>query len=268
MLIVDCFMFYNEIDMLLYRINTLKDVVDYFVIVESKYTHSGKEKALFYDNNKNLFADYSSKIEHIILNDTPFKYPHVDYSKNEQWKNEHFHRNGIKNGIDNLNLNDEDILIISDLDEIPDINLLTRIKNNNLIINDIFSLSQDFYYYNLNSKMNQIWKMAKILPFKIYNSLNKTCQDIRHHNCMSIDRGGWHLSYFGDKYFIKNKIENFGHQEFNNEFYTNLEAIENRIINQVDLYNRPHEHIIKIPIKNNNYLPYKYEEFLAKYILY
>ena len=54
MLIVDCFMFYNEIDMLLYRINTLKDVVDYFVIVESKYTHSGKEKALFYDNNKNF----------------------------------------------------------------------------------------------------------------------------------------------------------------------------------------------------------------------
>lgn len=268
MLIVDCFIFYNEIDMLLYRLNSLKDFVDYFVIVESVYTHSGKEKELFYNDNKHLFSDHSSKIIHIILNDTPFKYPCIDYSKNEQWTNEHFHRNGIKNGIDSLHLTDEDILIISDLDEIPDINLLKNIKNNTLVIDDIFSLNQDFYYYNLNSKMSQIWNMSKILPFKIYKSVNKTCQDIRHYNGKSINNGGWHLSYFGDKYFIKNKIENFGHQEFNNELYTDLETIQNRILNQVDLYNRSHEHIIKIPIKKNNYLPYKYEEFLSKYILY
>jgi hypothetical protein len=261
-------MFYNEIDMLLYRLNSLNDFVDYFIIVESKYTHSGKEKSLYFNNNKHLFEEYIGKIVHVILDDAPFKYPAINYSRGEQWENEHFHRNGIKNGIERIGLNDEDILIISDLDEIPDINLLKSIKNNSLVIADIFSLKQDLYYYNLNSKMTILWDMSKILPFKTYKNLNKTCTEIRLHNCNSIENGGWHLSYFGDKYFIKNKIENFGHQEFNNELYTNLEAIHNSILNQVDLYNRPHGHIIKIPIKDNDYLPYKYKEFLSKYILY
>jgi len=268
MLIIDCFMFYNEINMLSYRLNSLKELVDYFIIVESRYTHSGKEKELYYHNNKHIFQEYNPKIIHIILDDAPFKYPNIDYLKNEQWKNEHYHRNGIKNGIEQLNLNDEDILIISDLDEIPDVDILSKIKNNTLLIDNIYNLNQDFYYYNLNSKISQIWNMSKMLPYKIYKSINKTCQDIRSHNGKSIDKAGWHLSYFGDKYFIKNKIENFGHQEFNNDFYTNLDAIENKIVNQLDLYNRPNEHIIKIPIKDNKYLPYKYEEFLSNYILY
>jgi len=268
MLIVDCFMFYNEIDLLLYRLNSLQEVVDYFVIVESKYTHSGKEKPLFYNDNKDLFKEFEPKIIHITLNDAPFKYPNINYSKHQQWDNEHFHRNGIKNGIDQLLLKDEDIIIISDLDEIPDRETLKNIKIGNLVINDIFNLKQDFYYYNLNSKMNEVWTYAKILSYRIYKSLNKSCQDLRCHNCRSLDKGGWHLSYFGDKHFIKNKIENFGHQEFNNELYTDLDSIQNKITNQIDLYNRSYERILKIPIKDNNYLPYKYEEFLEKYVSY
>ena len=53
--IVDCFTFYNELDMLTYRLNILNDVVDYFVLVESIHTHIGKEKPLFYQENKQLF---------------------------------------------------------------------------------------------------------------------------------------------------------------------------------------------------------------------
>ena len=202
-MIVDGFMFYNEIDMLLYRLESLKEFVDHFIIVESKYTHSGKEKQLFYNENKDLFKDYNSKIIHVMLDETPFVYPNIDYSKSEQWENEHFHRNCISRGIDKLKLSNEDIIIISDLDEIPDRNVLKNIKNGSVLIDNIYSLNQDLYYYNLNSKVCCSWNAAKILNYKTYISLNLSCQDLRHINCAVIDKGGWHLSYFGDKYFIK-----------------------------------------------------------------
>jgi beta-1,4-mannosyl-glycoprotein beta-1,4-N-acetylglucosaminyltransferase len=259
-------------DMLSYRLNSLNDVVDYFIIVESKYTFSGHEKQLYFNDNKELFKDINYKIIHVVLNDAPFKYPNVNYSKNEQWQNEHFNRNGIKNGIDQLQLNDKDILIISDLDEIPDINLLRSIKNNNLVINDIFSLNQDFYYYNLNSKMNQIWNLSKILSFKTYKKLNKTCKEIREHHCNSINKGGWHLSYFGDKHFIKNKIENFSHQEFNNDNFTNIDKINQRLENMSDVFDReyyePHNKAIVVSVKDNDRLPLEYEKYLQKFIVF
>ena len=162
MRIVDCFIFYNELDMLMYRLDTLFTYVDYFVLVESKYTHSGKEKSLCYNENKNLFEKYNSQIVHIILNDFPYKFPNIDYLKNQQWDNEHYQRNSIKNGIDKLNLNENDVIIVSDLDEIPDYNLLSSIKNNTFIVNNIYSLEQDFYYYNLNSRMLKKWIFSKI----------------------------------------------------------------------------------------------------------
>jgi beta-1,4-mannosyl-glycoprotein beta-1,4-N-acetylglucosaminyltransferase len=268
MKIVDCFIFYNELDMLLYRLDTLFEYVDYFVIVESKYTHSGKEKELFYNNNKELFKDFNSKIVYVMLDDLPYKFPNIDYSKNQQWDNEHYQRNAIKNGIDQLQLNNEDVIIISDLDEIPDYNLLSSIKNNVFIVNYINSLEQDFYYYNLNSRMIQKWNSSKILSYKTYNYLKLSFQDIRHFTCKNITKAGWHLSYFGDKYFIQNKIQNFGHQEYNNDTYTNIDIIEKRINDQIDLYGRSNEKIEKISIKNNTYLPHNFEKHLSKYILY
>lgn len=268
MKIVDCFIFYNELEMLSYRLNCLAFCVDYFVIVESRYTHSGKEKELFFENNKHLFEEFNSKIIHIIIDQLPYLYPNIDYSKNQQWTNEHFQRNSIKNGVDKIVLNDEDIIIVSDLDEIPDFNLLSCVKNNEIIINNIFSLEQDFYYYNLNSKIVNNWYCCKILSYKKYKELNLPFQDIRHLNCKNIRRGGWHLSYFGDKHFIQNKIQHFGHQEYNNDNYTNLETIDTRITNQTDLYGRENEKIVKIPIKSNTYLPHHYEKYLSKFVLY
>ena len=83
MKIVDCFIFYNELDMLQYRLDTIFNCVDYFIIVESRYTHSGKEKTLYYNDNKHLFESFNSKIIHIVLDELPFKYPNIDYLKNE-----------------------------------------------------------------------------------------------------------------------------------------------------------------------------------------
>ena len=62
MKIIDCFIFYNELDLLTYRLNLLNNIVDYFIIVESTHTFVGKEKKLFFDENKHLFENFNNKI--------------------------------------------------------------------------------------------------------------------------------------------------------------------------------------------------------------
>ena len=198
------------------------------MLVESTHTHVGKEKRLFYNENKHLFEKFNDKIIHIIVDDFPHKYPNINIEKEEQWVNEKFQRNCISRGIDKLNLNNEDIITIMDVDEIPNPKILTQIKmNNNLSIN---ILEMDFYYYNLNSKMDHKWYHSKILTFKKYIELNITCDNIRFFNCPIIHNGGWHLSYFGNEKFIKNKLENFSHQEFNKIEFTDEEHIKTRIM--------------------------------------
>ena len=80
-----------------------------------------------------------------------------------------------------------------------------------------------------------------------------------------MERGGWHLSYFGSAEFIKNKIEQFSHQELNLEEFTNIEKIKYRVDNNIDLYDRPNDKTEYISIKNNTYLPPLYDKYLKQF---
>ena len=261
--VIDCFIFYNELDLLTYRLNILNDIVDYFVIVESTHTFVGKEKKLFFNEQKHLFEKFNKKIIHIIVDNFPYKYPNVNIDNNDVWKNEFFQRNAISQGINCITeLLDTDVIIISDVDEIPDPRTLYKIKNGDIII-DINILQMDFYYYNLNTKLGK-WFLCKIVSYKKYKELNISCNDIRNINCIQILNGGWHLSYFGDKHFIQNKIQNFSHQEYNNSTYTELESIQEKIRNCKDLYGRNID-VYRIKIEENNYLPIEYHTYLNKY---
>ena len=150
MKIIDCFIYYNEEDLLNYRLNILNDYIDYFILVESTMTHVGKSKKLFYNENKHLFENFNDKIIHIVV-DLPYNEYVINIEQNDQWKNENFQRNSIKLGIDKLNLNSEDIILVSDVDEIPDYNILKQIKNGKIdLSNNIKCFEEDLYYYNLN----------------------------------------------------------------------------------------------------------------------
>ena len=264
MKIIDCFIFYNELDLLTYRFNLLNNIVDYFIIVESTHTFTGKEKKLFFNENKHLFENFTNKIIHIIVRDLPYKYNNVNIDVNNVWNNEYFQRNSISRGINYINnLEQSDVIIISDLDEIPDPRTLYKIKKSNIIFG-INILEMDLYYYNLNTRFKSKWQLCKIISYKKYKELNISCNDIRNTNCSTISNGGWHLSYFGDKYFIQNKIQNFSHQELNTYEYTDLEKIEKKIQNSTDLYNR-NNNIERIKIEDNRYLPIDYSKYLNKY---
>lgn len=261
MQIIDCFTFYNEIDMLMYRLNTLYDVVDKFVLVEATLTHRGNGKSLYFKENKEMFGRFLDKIIHVIddgLNPNPVVNPTREMN-DDVWKNENHQRNSIQDGVKQLSLNENDILIISDVDEIPNPNILRMLREKNMKIDHI-CLSQDMYYYNLTTLNYSKWFASKIVSYSYYvNVLNyspQLCRTVMTKKC--IENGGWHLSYFGDAQFIQNKLKEFAHQEFNHEKYTDVREIEKHIQNKEDLFSRQNEKWIHLPIEKNNFLPPNY----------
>lgn len=251
MKLVDCFTFYNELDLLEMRLEEMYDIVDNFVIVEATKTFVGKEKKLFFENNKQRYEKYMDKIIHVIVEDMP--------NSDNPWTLEKFQRNAIDRGISKINMEDEDIITICDVDEIPDTKTLKQLKQDGL--NSCMSLEMDFYYYNLNCKYKGHWYHTKIIPYGIYKT-RRNPEMIRHSRCHNIKNGGWHFSYFGSVEFIKNKLTNFSHQEYNNENYNNNEIIKKKIEECSDLFGRPSEKFEFIDIKDNHYLPEKYEMLL------
>lgn len=263
--IIDSFIFYNELDLLYYRLTILNNVVDYFVIIEANQTFAGNSKKLYYKDNKHLFKKFEHKIIHIVIN-LPHIYPNINYNANEQWENEYYQRNSIMLGINSLNLSENDLIIISDLDEIVKPDILHKLKTGIIEVkNGGYSISQDMYYYNLNTKHDYLLYICKIVTYSIF--LNSTPQNIRtNDNFEKLENGGWHLSYFGDKSFIKNKIKEFSHQELNYGSYIDETCIEYKMKHNMDLFGRSYVPIKYISINANKNLPDLYNIYLRNYI--
>jgi beta-1,4-mannosyl-glycoprotein beta-1,4-N-acetylglucosaminyltransferase len=264
MKIIDGFMFYNELNMLEYRLTILDDVVDYFILVESTHTQNGKEKPLFFEENKPRYARWLDKIIHIVVKDVPYVFPRIDYAKKQQWVNEHHQRNCIARGIEQLNLSSKDVIMISDLDEITDPELLKKVRSGEVQIT-LQGLDHHFYYYNLNTRNKYITDRARILTFEEYSRLDIPCHSIRELPCPIISPAGWHLSYFGDTEFIQNKIRSIA--DFGgDETFTDPSHIALKVSSSTDLFNREHwgpEYVLeKIDVKDNAYLPPLYETHL------
>jgi beta-1,4-mannosyl-glycoprotein beta-1,4-N-acetylglucosaminyltransferase len=248
-LLVDCFIFYNELDLLYYRLKTLYDIVDNIIIVEATRTFVGAIKPLFYQENKDRYTEFQDKIIHVVVDDL---LENPDIQNNEQWKNEYIQRCAIDRGINRLKLVNEDLILICDLDEIPDIKSLLDIKKTGL--NDIKYFKMDTYYYNIECKCANPTCVSKIVNFKFYKNNGSNPQKCRNYNSSNIiPNGGWHLSYFGDFNFISNKIKNFSHQELNTKEI--IEKIKDNVSNNIDLFNRPTEVFVYTPKESNTYLP-------------
>lgn len=259
MKIIDCFTFYNEYKMLLLRLTELYDVVDHFVIVEAKNTFVGNSKELNFKNNIHLYQKFLDKIIYIVVDNMP--------NTDNPWDNEKYQRSHIDTGIKKLNLNDEDIIIISDCDEIPNKKMLENIKNNNINISNeyLLGLDMDFYYYYLTYKQSNIWKKAKLLRYSLYNKLKTSLRNdiitlLENIRVPIVDKNitnaGWHFSYFGGIEMIKNKIKNFSHREHNN--YKVLCNIENNINKNNCIFNENLK-FKYIKIEDNKNLPENYK---------
>lgn len=247
MKIVDAFVFYNELEMLNYRLETLSPHVDYFVLVEATYTHNGIPKPLHFEENKSRFAKFLHKIVHVVVDDFPHK---EKVSDGRQWENEAFQREkGIPRGLQQIaDLDANDYVVCSDLDEIVNPDVIRDVRDGK-ITGDRHTLEMDFYYYNLT---NYLGKWSACCLLRVWVAMQNSCR----WSCeFFIPNAGWHLSYFGDSEFIRNKLEHFGHQEYNQEQYTSVSNINTAIREGRDLFNRENVTITKIKVCDNPNLP-------------
>jgi beta-1,4-mannosyl-glycoprotein beta-1,4-N-acetylglucosaminyltransferase len=165
---------------------------------------------------------------------------------------EYYQRNQIALGL--VNCAADDIILISDLDEIPNPEVITYFKGNS---SEVCKLEQVPFYYYLNYQqcMSQYWCKAKIARYKAFAKNNYTPQMIRMENKVkSIKNGGWHFGYLGGMEAIKYKIQSFAHQELNNEKYVN-DKITKKIRLGLDLFGK-HSRFVPVKITNEKFPHY------------
>ena len=250
MAIYDCFQYFNEDHMLDLRFNILNEHVDYFVISDSTKTHQGERKKLYFDINN--FSKYKDKIKYIVADfdsDNSF----FQHKGGESIIEQH-QRNNISNGLKKAN--DNDLIILSDSDEIPDISKLNQIKNRTKFT--AFSQKMFMYKLNLQNLNENNWIGSKIClkknlpePQKLRDMKFKEFPFWRiDKKNIQIIKGGWHFSFLQSPTDIAKKIKSFSHGEFNTEEITNEEKIKEKINKNEDIFNRGYS-LKKILIDEN-----------------
>jgi beta-1,4-mannosyl-glycoprotein beta-1,4-N-acetylglucosaminyltransferase len=205
--VYDCFPFFNEIELLKMRLEELDPVVDYFVLVESAETQRGAEKPFCFAENRHLFEKYLHKIIHIAVDE---RHPEMGL-----WEREHYQRNCIARGLKQCRAHD--LIIVSDLDEIPRPEIIQELKNNfpkrRKLSRFPLALEMAIYFYQLNRQTptKQPWGGGEwigtiITEYK--NILKKGVQHFRdkRFKLQRIEQGGWHFTWMGGKEKIRQKM--------------------------------------------------------------
>ena len=255
MKIFDCFMYFDEEIILDLRLNMLNPYVDYFVIVESIYTHKGDNRKLQFNSEK--FKKFKKKIIYLVFDEEPKEIEQVQSTDHEGEKSRKFilnaayrenkQRDFISKGLSDAQ--DEDLILISDVDEIPNLENM----NFKRIDQKIILFKQDMFYYKLNLKLpNLIWSGTKGCQKKYLKSpqwlrnikdkkyaffrLDTFFSKKKYINLKFIDNGGWHFSNIKTAKQIEHKLKSYlHHREFDiNPMTTN--EIENIIKNKQAIY--------------------------------
>ena len=239
MAIYDCFLFNDENTILEIRLNELNKYVDYFVIIESKFNHQNKVK------NQKINNKLLQKFKEKII----YKYIDKNFNNFSSWEIENFQRNYIFNSLKQCNSND--IVLISDLDEIPN---LTDI-NFSEIKNEVLAFSQIHTMYKLNLLRERNWIGTKLCRFKnlkspqwlrnlkthksypFYRIDKKFFSKTYYKNIKIIQNGGWHFGWLRNTDQILEKIKSFAHTEFLKSKLNNRDHIETCVKNNINFIN-------------------------------
>lgn len=245
MKIVDAFTFYNELDMLEYRLTVLDPVVDWFVLVEATLTHAGHSKPLYFQENRDRFAKWAHKLIHIVVDDMP--------ETSDAWVRERFQRSAVNRGFDSVGMRSMDLILVSDLDEIPNPQRLAEVRES--AFDGFARLELDLYYYSYRFRAPTPWHHAKLCSYDTYvNLFRRDPNQLRlTFSGPVLMRGGWHFSYFGSPDFIRNKLQNFAHQEFNTPSHTSLSFIQTCVTNGASLFDTGR--LESVPLDSNPFPP-------------
>ena len=256
MKIFDCFMFFDEEQILDLRLNVLSEIVDFFVIVESIYNHRGEQRELIFDKNK--FSKFKDKIIYLIHDEIPKQVETVNQNDSESEKNrkyimnavyrENSQRNYISQGIKEAEKND--IILISDVDEIP------KFENINIreITNKIIMFKQYMFHYKYNLVLpNFKWTGTKavrkknlISPQWLRNTKDRNYPIYRidtffskkkYNNIKIIEDGGWHFSNIKTPKMLNHKFRSYLHHIEFDKAKINENDIQKLINNKQAVYN-------------------------------
>ena len=255
MKIYDCFMYFDEEVVVDVRLHTLNKFVDYFVIVVSKFTHKGDSRKLKFNNQK--FEKFKDKIIYIVDEEIYSQTEEIKAEDNEDEKSrklifnaayrENGQRNLIVKGLERAN--DEDLILISDVDEIPKLSGL-NFKNIN---EKIILFKQDMFYYKFNlllpdliwtgtkackkkNLINPQWlrniKDRKYSFFRIDTFFSKT----KYTSIKIINDGGWHFSNIKTSKEIEFKLRSYLHHREFDENPLSVDQIDEIIKNKQAIY--------------------------------
>ena len=253
-MIYDCFMFFDELDLLEIRMNILDPVVDFFVVTEATTTQMGQPKKMYFAENMSRFEKFKDKI---IYN--PVDMGNIFFEN--QWSREVYQKNHCIDGLEKAN--STDLVIFSDLDEIPNPRTLKKIIDN-FDSEKIYHFAQEMYYFFINYKnvdgtllsstgefpgINEPkWLGTKVCTYKMakeygLDALRHKEMITNNENAIRVADGGWHFTYMGGtkssvQTRIKKKFGAFSHAEFNRWRYYNPINIYLSILMGKDLLGR------------------------------
>ena len=234
MKIFDCFMYFDEEMLLDLRLNILDKYVDYFVIVESVFNHKGDKRNLQFNSKK--FEKFKDKIIYLIYDENLSKIEKILEKDSVEEKsrklifNAAYRENGQRNFIINglKKADNEDIILVSDADEIPNFENVDLSK----IQKKIILFKQDMFYYKFNLKLpNLIWTGTKACKKKYLKSpqwlrnikdkkfyfyrIDTLFSKTKYTNVEFIDNGGWHFTNIKTAAEIEHKLKSYlHHREF------------------------------------------------------
>ena len=268
MKIFDCFTFNDELEIIDIRLHTLDKYISKFVIVESNRTHQGNKKKINF--NIKYFKKFEKKIIYLLLDDTLL----LDKNKSNinSWIRENNQRNFISTGLKDCS--DEDIILISDADEIPN---LSKIDFLNLR-EKVYAFEQLNYMYKLNLLRSDIWFGTKLCKYKhlkspqwlrslkvhkkySYFRIDKIFANDYIHNFKIIKNGGWHFGWMKRPEAIINKLNSFAHTEFNKKKFNNKNYIKNIIKKRINFLNNESLKIVNINNSFPNYINKNLKKF-------
>jgi len=238
MKIFDCVTFFEEKRQMNLRFNILNDYVEKFIVCEGQYDHRGNKKKINFKADE--FPQFKYKIKHVICKSFP--------KELNGWERQAYQRDFILQNIQEIS--DEDLIMFSDPDEIPN-----PLKLKNLKLKKKYGIFlQKLFYYKLNLQdisLGNNWEGTRICKKKNLKSIDYLRKKILKNNLKYgfwklgkeksidiIDNGGWHFSYLLTPKEIQKKIKTFAHNELNLKKYTNLANINLAINNGKDLFHR------------------------------
>lgn len=242
-MIFDCFNFFNELEILDIRLNTLDSVVDKFILVESTVTHTNQPKPLYYRKNKNKFKKFRDKIVHVIIDDSP--------NVSVPWIIINYQMSEITRGLKLCKPKPKDTILVSCVDEIPRPEKIIEWKDKPGK-HKVFLQSVSYYFLNcVDYTTEGRWDGTRMFTFKDLMSYKSPYIARFTPADVLIPDGGWHFSNVGDVKKIQYKLTVMPHQEYNKEKYNTPEHIKMAIAEGKDFL----DHGRKFEVKDASFLP-------------